>query len=1077
MRETNSGHFCLKVELPKKGVEFAQIDLPDETLSEEKLKEIEKHVTDCLLTSEGELTYKDVEKLHNIFGHVSIRRLEDLIKNSKKWTTEVKNYLDDIESKCRSCKVHRKAKPSPNVSLPRASNFNEIVTIDLKDYKDGRNNYILYIIDMFSRLTVGALIPNKKPSTVGEKIMEKWVAPMGRMEMIHSDRGGEFCCDELTSVAEYLGIKSSFTAAYSPNQNGVNERNHAIVDRMISKMRSADSGLSAEVALTWALVAKNTLQNVSGYSPFQIVFGQSPSLPSVYTVGPPGLEEVCMSKSVADHINALFLAREAYIQGESDRVLKAALKQRVYKRGEDIQAGDWIYFNNTGKWQGPVKVTTKDGKSLYVVRGGRLLTINSDHAQLAGFEGEFVRNPNLKEGDTNDTKESEMKSKEMHDKPVIMTNKEKDKHEKESIQEDQQIHEENQENRSGASNDNMQDENDNAQEASNESDKSLELLDTSGESSKIKVKKDDTIRYKKGESSEWIEAKVLCRAGKVGSKYDDWWNLKNIKTGHIEPEDFSSLKNIQKVEPTNPEDKKGNEDNVYVVNIPRYRHCEEACKQAKEKELASWDEYEVYEEVEDIGQVRLGTNWVLTEKELNGERIVKARLTVRGDQEEATAIRKDSPTVRKGNIKIFATVAAKERWEIKTCDVTSAFLQGVEIDRDVFIRPPTEKRIPGVLWKLLKAVYGLVDAPRGWHLALDKEFMKTGCSKCSLDPAMYLYSSDNGDEKVLQGIAVTHVDDILHGGSKEFDNEVVKKVKSSFNFGSEGSEMFRYVGMNMTQTGHSIVIDQDHYVQGLELPDMSITEGLKFDDLLCSEGQTMFRGCVAKILHVGYQSRPDVCFQAKCLSSKFGKATKSDMKTAMKKMQKLQGEPTKMCFPDLGSVQDWTIVGYGDAGIRSMPDKLSSVGGQVIMITNAVKGKACILNWRSKKLVRKVVSSLAGEALALVATVGEIVYNKAILKQIFGEVIEDVPVVVYTDSRNLHEAVFSTSLVDDAWLIPDIAILKEAIENNTINSFRRVTAEDMLANCLTKAGASAEQLMTVLQTGQYELPSGVDDSS
>ena len=114
--------------------------------------------------------------------------------------------------------------------------------------------------------------------------------------------------------------------------------------------------------------------------------------------------------------------------------------------------------------------------------------------------------------------------------------------------------------------------------------------------------------------------------------------------------------------------------------------------------------------------------------------------------------------------------------------------------------------------------------------------------------------------------------------------------------------------------------------------------------------------------------------------------------------------------------------------------------------------------------------------MALVATVGEIVYNKAILKQIYGEVIEEVPVVVYTDCRNLHEAVFSTSLVEDAWLIPDIAILKESIEKGTINNFRRVESEDMLANCLTKAGASAEKLMTVLQTGQYEIPPGVDES-
>ena len=31
----------------------------------------------------------------------------------------------------------------------------------------------------------------------------------------------------------------------------------------------------------------------------------------------------------------------------------------------------------------------KDKKTLYVVRGGRFLSINSDHAQIAAFEGEF----------------------------------------------------------------------------------------------------------------------------------------------------------------------------------------------------------------------------------------------------------------------------------------------------------------------------------------------------------------------------------------------------------------------------------------------------------------------------------------------------------------------------------------------------------------------------------------------------------------------------------------------------------------------------------------------------------------
>ena len=96
----------------------------------------------------------------------------------------------------------------------------------------------------------------------------------------------------------------------------------------------------------------------------------------------------------------------------------------------------------------------------------------------------------------------------------------------------------------------------------------------------------------------------------------------------------------------------------------------------------------------------------------------------------------------------------------------------------------------------------------------------------------------------------------------------------------------------------------------------------------------------------------------------------------------------------------------------------------MILLANKNKNQACVLNWRSKKLVRKVVSSLAGEALAMVATIGEIVYNKAILKQIFGEVINQIPVILYIDSNNLEKAVHSTSLVDDSWLIVDIAIIR-----------------------------------------------------
>ena len=105
MKETSSGHFTLTIRQPLQGVEFVKI--VDETV------ESEKRITDCLVALASELTYKDVVKLHQVFGHVSTKKLEKLIRDSNKLTDEVKGFLEEVEEKCKSCKLHQKAKPRP----------------------------------------------------------------------------------------------------------------------------------------------------------------------------------------------------------------------------------------------------------------------------------------------------------------------------------------------------------------------------------------------------------------------------------------------------------------------------------------------------------------------------------------------------------------------------------------------------------------------------------------------------------------------------------------------------------------------------------------------------------------------------------------------------------------------------------------------------------------------------------------------------------------------------------------------------------------------------------------------------
>ena len=79
--------------------------------------------------------------------------------------------------------------------------------------------------------------------------------------------------------------------------------------------------------------------------------------------------------------------------------------------------------------------------------------------------------------------------------------------------------------------------------------------------------------------------------------------------------------------------------------------------------------------------------------------------------------------------------------------------------------------------------------------------------------------------------------------------------------------------------------------------------------------------------------------------------------------------------------------------------------------------------------------------------------------------------VAVTDSKNLDLAVQGSSLVEDAWLIPQVAIIKDAVEDDEISWFSRVAGGRMIADCLTKFGPPGTELMNILRTGKYDPPS------
>ena len=238
------------------------------------------------------LNQKDINKLHHLFGHAHPDKLEKLIKRSGRWQEKVKDMLLKLLS-CEVCKVEGRRTPKPKVDFPKACRHNHVVAADLKEntlYPQS-DPYILYLIDCFSRFKVAVFIPNKNKSTITEAICVHWVKLFGPMKYLHVDRGREWMNSELQSFCHKFDIRLTATAAMTPNANGICERQHAVCDRMMDKMITADPSLSPEIALCWAIHAANSLELNEGISPFTIVFGKTPMHPTLMDYRPGNEEE------------------------------------------------------------------------------------------------------------------------------------------------------------------------------------------------------------------------------------------------------------------------------------------------------------------------------------------------------------------------------------------------------------------------------------------------------------------------------------------------------------------------------------------------------------------------------------------------------------------------------------------------------------------------------------------------------------------------------------------------------------------------------------------------------------------
>ena len=332
---SESGHYCLSLSRPLNqphcpGIQRVLFTSPlDDSFTDDE---------ECL---------KKALKLHKQFSHPSASKLQKLIRDSGVTEHPILTAIEKVTEQCDICKRFKRTPSRPVVAFPLASTFNETVALDLKFI---HGVIILHMIDHATRYSQTCIIKNKQKGTIVKAILKHWIALFGSPQKFLSDNGGEFVNDEFLELAEKFNITVHTTAAESPWSNGLVEKHNHIIGDMAIKTQQ-DSQCDLELAVLWSVAAKNALSNVYGFSPNQLVFGKNPNYPTVHLDLPPAQNTSSINEYIADTLQSLHHARQAFIKQESSERLRRALAHKT-RNQTFFNVGDNVYYKRNDSTDG-----------------------------------------------------------------------------------------------------------------------------------------------------------------------------------------------------------------------------------------------------------------------------------------------------------------------------------------------------------------------------------------------------------------------------------------------------------------------------------------------------------------------------------------------------------------------------------------------------------------------------------------------------------------------------------------------------------------------------------------------------
>nr|GEY02617.1 retrovirus-related Pol polyprotein from transposon TNT 1-94 [Tanacetum cinerariifolium] len=165
----------------------------------------------------------------------------------------------------------------------------------------------------------------------------------------------------------------------------------------------------------------------------------------------------------------------------------------------------------------------------------------------------------------------------------------------------------------------------------------------------------------------------------------------------------------------------------------------------------------------------------------------KARLVAQGHRQEEGIDYDEvfAPVARIEAIRLFLAFASYMRFMVYQMDVKSAFLYG-EIEKEVYVTQPKgfkDPHNPKHVYRVVKALYGLHQAPRAWYARLSTFLLKHHYKRGTIDKTLFL-KKDSRHIILVQ----VYVDDIIFSSTnKAWCDEFEVLMKGEFEMSAMAS--------------------------------------------------------------------------------------------------------------------------------------------------------------------------------------------------------------------------------------------------------------------------------------------------